>query len=292
MDFREEYKSEMNSAMPDEQAMERIRQGVAEKLAAPKRKPFPVRRVAAICGSAAACLVIGFTAIMLTAGNRFITSGGMNMAPSALRPNTDGLAGNAGTDTQYAGDQNGGTPNTNSHADDEGMNNAPAEDPTKPAGGAVNDEPPSENRNENRGDDADSAPQYSDGKSNSDNSGSLEHSQPENVVGSSPAVSFSEGVVTLTINGTVRRFAVISTPGENVNGGDAIYDTPAASETDITPAYPADNGTPTAPEVNGGNELIEVTADSGELLFVKTDGSKLWLYDAELELLGTFVEIE
>ncbi|MDE7362337.1 MAG: hypothetical protein K2N38_10435 [Oscillospiraceae bacterium] len=292
MDFREEYKSEMNSAMPDEQAMERIRQGVAEKLAAPKRKPFPVRRVAAICGSAAACLVIGFTAIMLTAGNRFITSGGMNMAPSALRPSTESLAGGADMGTQnictpnmdgsYLGDQNGG---------DADMNNAPAEDPTKPAG-AVNDEPPSENRDENRGDDADSAPQYSDGKSNSDNSGSLEHQQPENFWGCSTTVSFSEGMITLTINGTVRRFEAISTSGGGGGSEDSYYEMPSADETNIMPANPEDNGTPTAPEVNGGDELIEVTADSGELLFVKTDGGKLWLYDAELELLGMFVEIE
>lgn len=69
MDFRDEYKKEITELSSDETA-QRIREGVMAKLAqstpsypeTPAKKPLPIKRIAVIGGSIAACLVIGFTA--------------------------------------------------------------------------------------------------------------------------------------------------------------------------------------------------------------------------------------
>ena len=68
MNFRDEYKKEISELTSDETA-ERIRRGVTDKLAEPeaaKKRPLPLRRIAVIGGSVAACLVIGVTALVLT----------------------------------------------------------------------------------------------------------------------------------------------------------------------------------------------------------------------------------
>lgn len=66
MNFKDEYKKEFSEISPDEAAAERIRKGVAEKLneKAPK-KPLFLRTTIIAAGSAAACLVIGVSALLL-----------------------------------------------------------------------------------------------------------------------------------------------------------------------------------------------------------------------------------
>ena len=73
MNFRDEYTKEVSEISPDEAALERIRSGVAKKLAeseTAKKKPLPLRRIAVVGGSIAACLVIGVTAVVITGGGR------------------------------------------------------------------------------------------------------------------------------------------------------------------------------------------------------------------------------
>lgn len=98
MDFRDEYKKVITELSSDETA-ERIREGVMAKLAqsapsypeAPVKKPLPIKRIAIIGGSIAACLVIGFTA-MIAARNPHFTE---NLFASDKAPNSAGMAGGA-----------------------------------------------------------------------------------------------------------------------------------------------------------------------------------------------------
>ncbi|MCM1166181.1 MAG: hypothetical protein NC299_02295 [Lachnospiraceae bacterium] len=122
MKFGDEYKNEMSMLAPDEETAERIRNGVMKRIAedAPAKKPLPLRRIAVVGGSIAACLVIGVTAIALTKSDRqFLSSGsgGMNMADN-LAPSTganiaggaDGAqsapAGNNAIAEEFGGGQN------------------------------------------------------------------------------------------------------------------------------------------------------------------------------------------
>lgn len=70
MNFKDEYKKEFSEISPDEAAAERIRKGVAEKLneKTPK-KPLFLRTTMIAAGSAAACLVIGVSALLLGRGS-------------------------------------------------------------------------------------------------------------------------------------------------------------------------------------------------------------------------------
>lgn len=107
MNFRDEYKKEISELTSDETA-ERIRRGVAEKLSEPevaKKKPLPLRRIAVIGGSAAACLVIGVTALALTGGGKHFFAGISN----------DMMNGTAAPDpTASAGGATNGAPNMSS----------------------------------------------------------------------------------------------------------------------------------------------------------------------------------
>lgn len=96
MNFRDEYKKEITELSSDETA-ERIREGVMAKLAqsapsyseTPVKKPLPIKRIAIIGGSIAACLVIGFTA-MIAAKNPHFTE---NILSSDRTFNSAGIAG-------------------------------------------------------------------------------------------------------------------------------------------------------------------------------------------------------
>lgn len=93
MNFKDEYKKEFSAISPDEAAIERIRKGVAEKLAEtekPRKKPLFLRGPIIAAGSVAACLVIGVSALLLS-GNTVkdksdflgITGGAGNMNNNA-----------------------------------------------------------------------------------------------------------------------------------------------------------------------------------------------------------------
>lgn len=118
MDFKDEYKKEMTGLSSDETAR-RIREGVMAQLGrsanpeTPVKKPLPIKRIALIGGSIAACLVIGFTA-MIAARNPHL-SGDMSpnaaagmaggATPSASNPNSiaaEGVNGMGGIDANQA----------------------------------------------------------------------------------------------------------------------------------------------------------------------------------------------
>lgn len=97
MNFKDEYKKEINELSPDEAAAERIREGVMKRLAEqsadikPKKNPLPLGKIAAI--SAAACLVIGVTTVITVNGFKLIGNtnfAGNTMAPGNAAPDTAG----------------------------------------------------------------------------------------------------------------------------------------------------------------------------------------------------------
>lgn len=318
MNFSDEYKSEMNDAMPDERAMERIRRGVAERLsAAPKRKPFSVRRMAAVCGSAAAGLIIVSAAVILNSGirsnsnnmNYVSAAGGVNGGTGSNMDNVAGIVNK--DDGNMKGDAGCATAGE--------FNNAPAPpDPDPPAysDGGEADAPMSANEPENatngseRSDDCLPGLFYGDS-----NSGGC----------SDAMIGIADNGVILTINGTVTRFTkynadalqnanaepwdsepaaaeydtvhstVSSTPGDNGGAADNVT-TVGVSEGSGTESAPGDcapagvSADLAAPDTETG--LIKVTADNGETMFIKSDGNILWLYNIDYELLGVFIEIE
>lgn len=96
MDFKDEYKNEMQNISPTEEQCERIRSGVMRKLsenATIKRKKPLYLRVAAISGAAVCAAAV---AIVIFAGTHsaFYISGSNNMVASPTAPG-DGLAGGA-----------------------------------------------------------------------------------------------------------------------------------------------------------------------------------------------------
>lgn len=75
MDLKDEYKKEIKELSPDEAAAERIRQGVAERLArqpkAAPKNPLPLKGIAIIGASSAACLIIGVTVLFSSLTNKW-----------------------------------------------------------------------------------------------------------------------------------------------------------------------------------------------------------------------------
>lgn len=122
MNFKDEYKKEFSEISPDEAALERIRKGVADKLAEtekPRKKPLFLRTTMIATGSVAACLVIGVSALLLS-GNTVkdksnflgITGGAGNMnnnAENAYTSANDKFIGtdsapNASSEPDYCGE--------------------------------------------------------------------------------------------------------------------------------------------------------------------------------------------
>lgn len=122
MNFKDEYKKEFSEISPDEAALERIRKGVANKLAEtekPRKKPLFLRTTMIATGSVAACLVIGVSALLLS-GNTVkdksnflgITGGAGNMnnnAENAYTSANDKFIGtdsapNASSEPDYCGE--------------------------------------------------------------------------------------------------------------------------------------------------------------------------------------------
>lgn len=312
MNFRDEYKKEITDAMPDEQAMERIRRGVAEKLAAaPKRKPFPVR-IAAVCCSAAACLVIGGAAITLITNkpnlDNFIgLSGGANSMSGA--PNKD-LSDNVFNGVE-SNDANGAGGSDMNNAEGGGADYGAGDDVTGgvgsiPAGGADNE--PQSNFYEGAGD-MNTVSEKTDSVT------------PVGGFADSPAratIEILDNGVILTINGTVTRFVKDSPSGEFQGALPGIADSEPGStaaesvsdsvtgadntSVDGTNGVSEDNNEgdaygdssaaggltePTSPETN----FVKVTADNGQTMFIQRDGDYLLLYSIDRELLGVFIEV-
>ncbi len=115
MNFRDEYKKEISELTSDETA-ERIRRGVTDKLAEPeaaKKRPLPLRRIAVIGGSVAACLVIGVTALVLTGDGKYFFVGNMDNMNNMMSDNAPSAGANGAT---------GGVPNMSSRPNYENTN--------------------------------------------------------------------------------------------------------------------------------------------------------------------------
>ncbi len=108
MNFKDEYKKELSEISPDEAAIERIRKGVAEKLAEtekPHKKPLFLRGSMIAAGSVAACLIIGVSALLLGGdslkdSSNFALSGGAGSMNNA--ENTDTAANDKFLDADSA----------------------------------------------------------------------------------------------------------------------------------------------------------------------------------------------
>lgn len=261
MNFREEYKNEISEISPDEAAVERIRRGVAEKLTMPenaKKKPLPVRRIAMIGGSLAACLVIGVAALTLTNGGRRFTgladkmtsnaagmSGG-NAAPAASRPPANEAAGVGAYDKpDYAAGGMGSSPNSV-----EGNGGLCQDDGGIYGENATPSEPKS--------------PSSPSGTSVAEMSGDATGSQdtPEPPVKLPPTITFEGDGFTLEYGSVIMYYKAL----------DEHYD--------------GENG---APPIADSEDVIEAETPDGEKFFVQFNGDRLVLYDVEYGLLGIYV---
>lgn len=258
MNFRDEYKKEISEISPDEAALERIRIGVAKRLAEPeitKKKPLPLRRIAVIGGSAAACLVIGVTAIALTGGKHFSDTannmmvnapsaganggnmaGGANDAPNpnmSSRPNINDDVNES--DRTYQG----GMPNTESVMGNDGYGDTVGEfspDTAIPAGGAEAQEPSST---------------------------------------AAARITLDGDMLTLRYNGETTVFMARSSDSDSIDKGSET------GELGIRPIGPAENA-----------ERIEVISSNGERMFLELRDDEAVLFNSENEVLEIYVRVE
>lgn len=264
MDFRDEYKKEITELSSDE-TTQRIREGVMAKLAqsglpqstspypeTPAKKPLPIKRIAVIGGSIAACLVIGFTVIAVknTRLGENIFSG-MTMAPSANNAEAPNLAGGAALgssrpDSVIGEDFIGATSGANTEQVAGGYWVDTASD-----GGLVDNEPTASAPENEQGTSipaqADSEPRYPDSDSGESRLA---------------LITFEGDGFTLDYDGDIRRFV----PAEN--GYDSAPPFPSGAET---------------------NERIEAYTPDGELYFITLREDDVLLVSEELKVLGRYV---
>lgn len=254
MNFRDEYKKEISEISPDEAALERIRSGVAKRLAEPgvaKKKPLPLRRIAVIGGSAAACLVIGVTAIALTGGKHFsgtannmmvnapsAGANGGNMAGGSPNP---GMSSRPNFDNVNESDRTyqGGMPDTESVMGNDGYGDTVGEfspDTPIPAGGAEAQEPSST---------------------------------------AAARITLDGDTLTLKYNGETTVFTARS------NDSDSTSKDGETGELGIRPIGPAENA-----------ERIEVISSNGERMFLELRDDEAVLFNSENEVLEIYVRVE
>lgn len=264
MDFRNEYKNVIAGISPDEAAAERIRKGVAEKLAAetPKRTPFPVKRTAAIGGSLAACLVVGVTAVMLSGG-----FGGGSFTDKFCfdTPANENMAGGSAPRAPFNGAEDGGMNcDTAPEANVSDINGG------VPAGGETSDSTPnsvaypdSYIKNDNGGDRSNAlAPPTAVAESPE---GSNEDFRPEsNGMGETARITLTENGFTLEYGGGLTAY-------EERNGF-------------------ADNADDLLSAESG--DFIEAVLPNGRKMLLRLSGNEAALYDEEYTLLGYFVGVE
>ena len=270
MDFRDEYKKEITELSSDETA-ERIREGVMAKLAqsapsypeAPVKKPLPIKRIAIIGGSIAACLVIGFTA-MIAAKNPHFTG---NIFASDRVPNSAGMAGGAAAPSAISPS---GTPA-------EGVNGISGDD-------NINQAPGSEF--------------FGDASDGGSTGGSLSDSAPENVPPSADSSAFGDsepknptteqgsGSNNYTEPDSNNYEVVITFEGDGFTLTDKssgiIYHFSPAENNDDTGAY-------LSPEELGDYSVVN-TAEGEE--YIITGDKEIVLLNDELRILGRYVIVE
>ena len=114
MNFRDEYRREIEETLPDSETAERIRRAVEQELSQPSvqpKKPLPIRRIAIVGATAAACLVIGVTALIAISGSGLSTNfdGAIfNNAPNMAAGNSAPPGDTGGAPSGGAGGTAGG----------------------------------------------------------------------------------------------------------------------------------------------------------------------------------------
>lgn len=84
MNFREEYKNDMQIAGPSAEQLERMKSNVLAQTAEPVKKTLPLKRIAAVGGAVAACAVISVAAVnILPRLSAEDVSGGASYAANA-----------------------------------------------------------------------------------------------------------------------------------------------------------------------------------------------------------------
>lgn len=264
MNFRDEYKKEITELSSDETAR-RIRESVMARLekseqseptvpeAPVKKKPLPIKRMAIVGGSIAACLVIGFTALAVN-NSRFenIFAGSANNAD--MRPGTaaPGLSGGAGEQSRPQNIAGGGNTNAAEGSSDTEQTNGGSWDNTASDGGTVGG-------NIGR-DPTDHAPESVPPTDSS--STQNDYVLPD--FGDDPVLAFEDGGITLTDRHGTKFFP---TAGEECDGygvGDTL------TEEDL-------------------HEVSEVFTEDGERYITEQKYNRLVLLTDELEVVGIYV---
>lgn len=254
MNFRDEYKKEISKLTPDEAAAERIRKGVMERLSQPEtpvKKSLPIKRIAVIGASAAACLIIGLSAIVVhnqRYGNLFIYGANPN-------------ASNGG------GSQ---APNFAGGANDADGTNACSSIPSNNAAESISGSMKPSDDMHTEGDNTSTMGENSESQS-------LPHSEDTGMPGSSnkdsmcdftvgasetAAITFEDNGFTLDLNGSSRRFR------------------PADYDGELGSFLEPDELT---------EELIKADAPDGERYFILFRENDVMLLSTEYEVLGIYV---
>lgn len=259
MNFRDEYKKEISEISPDEAALERIRSGVAKRLAEPevtKKKPLPLRRIAVIGGSAAACLVIGVTAVAITGGGRSFTNKTNNMN---------------GSIAPTAGASGGGMMGGANAAPNLGMSSTPNFDNVNEAD--CTDQGGMSNTEDIMGSDG-----YGDayaGEFSPDTSipaGGAEAQEPSSTAAA--RITLDGDMLTLGYNGETTVFTA------RFNDSDSIGKD-GETGLGVRPVRPAESA-----------ERIEVISSDGEIMFLELRDDEAVLFNSENEVLGVYVRVE
>jgi len=253
MNFKDEYKKEISKLAPDEEAAERIRKGVMERLSQPEtpvKKPLPIKRIAVIGASAAACLIIGLSAIAVHNqhyGNNFISgaspnaSNGGSQAPNFAGGANDADGANACSsipDNNAAEGISGSmNPSDDMHTESDGTNTM-----------GENSEPQSPSHSEDGG---------MPGSSIKDGMSDLTTETSETA-----AITFEDDGFTLDLNGSSRRFRPADYGGE------------------LGSFLKPDELT---------EELIKADAPDGERYFILSRENDVMLLSTEYEVLGIYV---
>lgn len=263
MNFRDEYKKEITELSSDETAR-RIRESVMARLekseqsepSAPeapvKKKPLPIKRIAVVGGSIAACLVIGFTALAVNNKSGYIFPG--DMAPNENMAGNPGSSGGAG---EHSRPQNitGG----NNTIAAEGS----SADTEQPSGGLWdNTASDGGNVGGNTGrDPTNNAPaSVPDADSTFSQGGEPDYTDPG---GGALVITFEDDGFTLGSGGRIQRFS----PAENADG----------------------IGTTLSPD-DLGDYMTAETAEQ-EQYIIMTSGDEFWLLNDKLEVMGIYVYI-
>lgn len=261
MNFRDEYKKEITELSSDETAR-RIRESVMARLekseqseptapdAPVKKKPLPIKRIAIVGGSIAACLVIGFTALAVNNKSGYIFPG--DMAPNENMAGNPGSSGGAGEHSRPQNITGGNNTIAAEGSSDTEQTNGGSWDNTASDGGTVGG-------NIGR-DPTDHAPESVPPTDSS--STQNDYVLPD--FGDDPVLAFEDGGITLTDRHGTKFFPTAEEEYDGYGVGDTL------TEEDL-------------------HEVSEVFTEDGERYITEQKYNRLVLLTDELEVVGIYV---